>query len=87
MKVNNFILRPLIALVVWNDFCHYVKNIPRETDVRFHELRMKTGLTIEELSDELGYSPRQVYRWDNGETAPADRYEDNGHSECCRCFR
>jgi len=36
----------------------------------FHELRMKTGLTIEELSDELGYSPRQVYRWDNGETAP-----------------
>lgn len=36
----------------------------------FHELRMKTGLTIEELSNELGYSPRQVYRWDNGETPP-----------------
>lgn len=36
----------------------------------FHNLRMQTGLTIEELSDELGYSPRQVYRWDTGETAP-----------------
>ena len=36
----------------------------------FHDLRMKTGLTIDELSDELGYSPRQVYRWDNGEIAP-----------------
>lgn len=36
----------------------------------FHELRLKTGLTIEELSDELGYSPRQLYRWESGETMP-----------------
>lgn len=36
----------------------------------FHELRLKTGLTIEELSDELGYSPRQLYRWESGETVP-----------------
>ena len=36
----------------------------------FYELRLKTGLTIEELSDELGYSPRQIYRWERGETVP-----------------
>ncbi len=36
----------------------------------FYNLRIKTGLTIEELSDELGYSPRQIYRWENNEITP-----------------
>ena len=36
----------------------------------FHDLRLKTGLSIEELSEELGYSPRQLYRWESGEILP-----------------
>ena len=36
----------------------------------FHDLRLKTGLSIEELSEELGYSPRQLYRWESGEIIP-----------------
>jgi DNA (cytosine-5)-methyltransferase 1 len=33
----------------------------------FHSLRLRAGISIEELSEKLGYSPRQVRRWDSGE--------------------
>lgn len=36
----------------------------------FSSLRLKTGLSIEELADRLGYSARQLYRWDRGEGVP-----------------
>lgn len=37
---------------------------------KFHHLRLKTGLSVEELADKLGYSSRQVRRWDCGEHLP-----------------
>ena len=46
------------------------KKFPEYNMTEFHDLRLKTGLTIEELSDELGYSPRQLYRWESGEIIP-----------------
>ncbi|ADU13148.1 DNA (cytosine-5-)-methyltransferase [Asticcacaulis excentricus] len=36
----------------------------------FHSLRLKAGISLEELADKLGYSPRQVRRWETGELAP-----------------
>ena len=36
----------------------------------FSELRKLTGMSVEEVADELGYSPSAVYRWERGETAP-----------------
>jgi len=36
----------------------------------FSSLRARTGLSIEDLSDELGFSIRTLYRWENGETRP-----------------
>ncbi|WP_303828975.1 DNA (cytosine-5-)-methyltransferase [Asticcacaulis taihuensis] len=33
----------------------------------FHSLRLQAGVSIEELSQKLGYSPRQIRRWDAGE--------------------
>lgn len=36
----------------------------------FSMLRGQTGLTVEELAEVLGYSKRQVYRWENGESEP-----------------
>ena len=36
----------------------------------FHSLRLQVGISIEDLSDKLGYSPRQIRRWDSGELAP-----------------
>lgn len=36
----------------------------------FSELRAKTGLSIHDLSDKLGFSARTLYRWENGETNP-----------------
>ena len=36
----------------------------------FFELRQLSGMTVEELAPELGYSPSTVYRWERGETAP-----------------
>ncbi|WP_430404192.1 DNA (cytosine-5-)-methyltransferase [Hyphomonas sp.] len=36
----------------------------------FTKLRLQTGYTVEQLAGELGYSERQVFRWENGETKP-----------------
>ena len=36
----------------------------------FFELRQLSGMTVEELAPELGYSASTVYRWERGETAP-----------------
>jgi DNA (cytosine-5)-methyltransferase 1 len=33
----------------------------------FHSLRLQAGISLEDLSEKLGYSERQVRRWDNGE--------------------
>ena len=46
------------------------KKFPGFNMTEFHDLRLKTGLSIEELSEELGYSPRQLYRWESGEILP-----------------
>jgi DNA (cytosine-5)-methyltransferase 1 len=39
-------------------------------DLSFTELRQRTGLTVEEVADDLGYSASTIYRWERGETAP-----------------
>lgn len=39
-------------------------------DLSFSELRQCAGMSVEEVADELGYSPSTVYRWERGETAP-----------------
>ena len=36
----------------------------------FTELRQRTGMSIEDVADELGYSASTIYRWERGETAP-----------------
>ncbi len=36
----------------------------------FSELRQRAGISVEELSEELGYSASTLYRWERGETAP-----------------
>lgn len=36
----------------------------------FSRLRLQTGCSAEQLAAELGYSERQIYRWENGETKP-----------------
>ena len=36
----------------------------------FALLREKAGLSIEQLADRIGFSPRTVYRWDRGERPP-----------------
>ncbi len=38
----------------------------------FSSLRMRTGLSIDELSEKLGYSDRQLYRWEKGEGKPRE---------------
>lgn len=35
-------------------------------------LRIQAGLSLEELATMTGYSPRQVYRWENGEGKPRE---------------
>lgn len=39
-------------------------------DLSFSELRQRSGMSVEEVADELGYSASTVYRWERGETAP-----------------
>lgn len=49
------------------------KNDPEELILdqqSFYELRQLSGMSVEELAPELGYSPSTVYRWERGETAP-----------------
>lgn len=38
----------------------------------FHALRLQAGISLEDLAVELGYSERQVRRWDNGEQQPRE---------------
>jgi DNA (cytosine-5)-methyltransferase 1 len=40
------------------------------SDLSFTELRQRTGMSVEEVADDLGYSPSTIYRWERGETAP-----------------
>jgi DNA (cytosine-5)-methyltransferase 1 len=39
-------------------------------DISFTELRQRTGMSVEEVADDLGYSASTIYRWERGETAP-----------------
>ncbi len=39
-------------------------------DLSFHELRLRTGLSVSALAKELGYDPSMVYRWERGECTP-----------------
>ncbi len=36
----------------------------------FYDLRIRTGLSVPELADRLGYTTRTVYRWERGESEP-----------------
>lgn len=36
----------------------------------FSQLRQQAGLSVPEAADRLGYTERQIYRWENGETEP-----------------
>ena len=38
----------------------------------FVSLRVQAGISIEELSEKVGYSPRQIRRWERGEQAPRE---------------
>jgi DNA (cytosine-5)-methyltransferase 1 len=39
-------------------------------ELSFTELRQRTGMSVEEVADDLGYSASTIYRWERGETAP-----------------
>jgi DNA (cytosine-5)-methyltransferase 1 len=39
-------------------------------DLSFTELRQRTGMSVEQVAEDLGYSASTVYRWERGETAP-----------------
>jgi DNA (cytosine-5)-methyltransferase 1 len=41
-------------------------------DNQFSYLRGKTGVTIDELAELLGYSTRQLYRWECGQATPRE---------------
>ncbi len=36
----------------------------------FTILRCRAGLTVEQLAEELGYSEREIFRWEAGEVKP-----------------
>ncbi|MYD93465.1 MAG: DNA (cytosine-5-)-methyltransferase [Chloroflexi bacterium] len=36
----------------------------------FARLREQAGLSVQDLSQQIGFSPRTLYRWERGETAP-----------------
>lgn len=41
-------------------------------DNEFSALRAQAGVSIDELSDRLGYSARQLYRWESGQGVPRE---------------
>ena len=45
-----------------------MRQISRISD--FARLRERAGLSVEGLADQIGFSVRTVYRWENGETPP-----------------
>lgn len=36
----------------------------------FEKMRVQVGMSIDQLAEYLGYTPRTLYRWENGETSP-----------------
>lgn len=38
----------------------------------FSTLRVQAAISLDDLAEQLGYSPRQIRRWDNGEGAPRE---------------
>ena len=47
------------------------KKLPSEAGLtEFSHLRVSTGLSLEELSKDLGFSVRTLYRWEKGEQEP-----------------
>lgn len=48
------------------------QTVPEVTMLRneFSTLRVQAGISVDELAERLGYSRRQVYRWDCGEGRP-----------------
>lgn len=46
------------------------EDVKMAENLSFTELRQGTGMSIEEIADELGYSGSTIYRWERGETAP-----------------
>ena len=36
----------------------------------FSRLRQKTGLSVQEVAERVGFDERTVYRWERGETNP-----------------
>jgi DNA (cytosine-5)-methyltransferase 1 len=43
-----------------------------QAQTEFSRLRELSGLSIDILSEKLGFSPRTLYRWDRGETEPRE---------------
>ena len=43
----------------------------------FYDLRVRTGLTVPQLADKLGYDRRSVYRWERGESQPRKAVVDH----------
>jgi DNA (cytosine-5)-methyltransferase 1 len=44
--------------------------MPSVQQTEFSALRLQTGLSIPDLAEKLDYHPRQLYRWENGESMP-----------------
>ena len=43
---------------------------PSLAENNFVQLREQTGLSVQKLAEEIGFSPRTVYRWERGESLP-----------------
>lgn len=46
----------------------------------FYDLRVRTGLTVPQLADRLGYDRRSVYRWERGESEPRKAVVEHLHN-------
>lgn len=44
--------------------------MPGTDENEFSLLRQRTGMSIDQVAHEAGFSPRTVYRWESGETMP-----------------
>ena len=62
-----------ILLDQGDEYCHFVKKIPRrraQLASNFTILRCQAGFSVEQLALELGYSEREIYRWETGRVKP-----------------
>jgi DNA (cytosine-5)-methyltransferase 1 len=41
-------------------------------DRSFSTIRAQAGVSVDELAEQLGYSARQIYRWESGESVPRE---------------